>query len=69
MGRTTTPERGIGSSESVLCGITRNPWNLDRTTGGSTAAPRRLSLQGSSRSPAAATARFVCPHRFAASWV
>ncbi|WP_027163745.1 amidase [Mesorhizobium sp. WSM1293] len=37
LGRTTTPELGIGSSESALCGITRNPWNLDRTTGGSTA--------------------------------
>ncbi|MER9032872.1 amidase, partial [Mesorhizobium sp. M0674] len=37
LGRTTTPELGIGSSESALCGVTRNPWNLDRTTGGSTA--------------------------------
>ncbi|MER9877353.1 amidase [Mesorhizobium sp. M0195] len=37
LGRSTTPELGIGSSESALCGVTRNPWNLDRTTGGSTA--------------------------------
>lgn len=37
LGRTTTPELGIGSSESALSGVTRNPWNLDRTTGGSTA--------------------------------
>ncbi|MER9032852.1 amidase [Mesorhizobium sp. M0730] len=37
LGRTTVPELGIGSSESALCGVTRNPWNLDRTTGGSTA--------------------------------
>ncbi|MER9508657.1 amidase [Mesorhizobium sp. M0579] len=37
LGRTTTPELGIGSSESALCGVTRNPWNLGRTTGGSTA--------------------------------
>ncbi|AZO59498.1 MAG: amidase [Mesorhizobium sp.] len=37
LGRTTTPELGIGSSESVLCGITRNPWDLERTSGGSTA--------------------------------
>ncbi|RUV01914.1 amidase [Mesorhizobium sp. M6A.T.Cr.TU.017.01.1.1] len=37
LGRTTTPELGIGSSESALCGITRNPWNLERTSGGSTA--------------------------------
>ncbi|RWI47910.1 MAG: amidase [Mesorhizobium sp.] len=37
LGRTTTPELGIGSSESALCGITSNPWNLERTSGGSTA--------------------------------
>ncbi|AZO50288.1 MAG: amidase [Mesorhizobium sp.] len=37
LGRTTTPELGIGSSESALCGVTRNPWNLERTSGGSTA--------------------------------
>ncbi|RWD50801.1 MAG: amidase [Mesorhizobium sp.] len=37
LGRTTTSELGIGSSESALCGVTRNPWDLDRTTGGSTA--------------------------------
>lgn len=35
LGRTTTPELGIGSSESALCGVTRNPWDLDRTSGGS----------------------------------
>ncbi|MER8996169.1 amidase [Mesorhizobium sp. M0678] len=39
VGRTTVPEMGMGGvpglSESVACGITRNPWNLDRTTGGS----------------------------------
>ncbi|CDX25382.1 Amidase [Mesorhizobium plurifarium] len=38
VGRTAVPEFGIGMarmSESLACGITRNPWQLDRTTGGS----------------------------------
>ncbi|MER9140389.1 amidase [Mesorhizobium sp. M0830] len=36
VGRTTTTELGVsGLSETALCGITRNPWNLDRTAGGS----------------------------------
>lgn len=36
LGRTTLPEFGMsGFSESLLCGITRNPWNLERTAGGS----------------------------------
>ncbi|MCV3211851.1 amidase [Mesorhizobium sp. YC-39] len=36
VGRTTTTELGVsGLSETALCGITRNPWNLGRTVGGS----------------------------------
>src|ERR1700743_1745240 len=36
MGKTTTPEFGWkGSTDSPLTGITRNPWNLDKTPGGS----------------------------------
>lgn len=36
VGRTTLPEFGTsGASESVLHGITRNPWNLSRSSGGS----------------------------------
>ncbi|WP_238537971.1 amidase [Paraburkholderia atlantica] len=35
-GKTTTPELGIGpATESRANGITRNPWNLSRTAGGS----------------------------------
>lgn len=36
IGKTTTPELGAdGVTESELTGITRNPWALDRTAGGS----------------------------------
>jgi aspartyl-tRNA(Asn)/glutamyl-tRNA(Gln) amidotransferase subunit A len=36
MGMTTTPEFGWkGVTDSPLTGITRNPWNLDKTPGGS----------------------------------
>ena len=36
LGKTTTPEFGCkGETNSPLTGITRNPWNLSRTAGGS----------------------------------
>jgi aspartyl-tRNA(Asn)/glutamyl-tRNA(Gln) amidotransferase subunit A len=36
LGKTTTPEFGHkGVTDSPLCGITRNPWNLELTPGGS----------------------------------
>ena len=36
LGKTTTPEFGwLGITDSPLTGVTRNPWNLDRTSGGS----------------------------------
>lgn len=35
-GKTGSPELGLtGTTESVLHGLTRNPWNLERTAGGS----------------------------------
>src|SRR6202034_1181821 len=38
VGKTTTTEFGCkGSSDSPLTGYTRNPWNLEKTTGGSSA--------------------------------
>jgi aspartyl-tRNA(Asn)/glutamyl-tRNA(Gln) amidotransferase subunit A len=36
LGKTNTPMMGwIGATHNLLFGITRNPWNLDRTPGGS----------------------------------
>jgi aspartyl-tRNA(Asn)/glutamyl-tRNA(Gln) amidotransferase subunit A len=36
IGKTTTPEFGWkGVTDSALCGITRNPWNAQKTPGGS----------------------------------
>ncbi|MER8963676.1 amidase [Mesorhizobium sp. M0701] len=37
IGRTALPEFGQGLSESILNGITSNPWNLERSAGGSSA--------------------------------
>ena len=71
VGKTTLPEFGwIGACHSPLTGITRNPWNLDRTPGGSSggaAAAALLNLgwlhigtdgAGSIRIPAAFTGVF-----------
>jgi aspartyl-tRNA(Asn)/glutamyl-tRNA(Gln) amidotransferase subunit A len=71
LGKTATPEFGwIGACHSPLTGITRNPWNLTRTTGGSSggaAAAALLNLgilhlgtdgAGSIRIPAAFTGVF-----------
>jgi aspartyl-tRNA(Asn)/glutamyl-tRNA(Gln) amidotransferase subunit A len=50
LGKTTTPEFGWKpTTDSPLCGVTRNPWNLERTPG------------GSSGGNAAALAAGVCP--------
>jgi len=71
LGKTTLPEFGwIGACHSPLTGITRNPWNLDHTPGGSSggaAAAALLNLgwlhigtdgAGSIRIPAAFTGIF-----------
>jgi aspartyl-tRNA(Asn)/glutamyl-tRNA(Gln) amidotransferase subunit A len=45
LGKTTTPEFGwIGTCHSPLTGITRNPWNLERTTGGSSGGAAAAAL-------------------------
>ncbi len=66
IGKTTTPEFGIkGQTDAPIFGITRNPWNLKRTPGGSSGgaaaavaagiAPLALGTDGagSTRGPAA----------------
>ena len=45
LGKTCTPEFGwIGVCHSPLTGITRNPWNLARTTGGSSGGAAAAAL-------------------------
>ncbi len=45
LGKTTTPEYGwIGACYSPLTGITRNPWNRERTTGGSSGGAAAAAL-------------------------
>jgi aspartyl-tRNA(Asn)/glutamyl-tRNA(Gln) amidotransferase subunit A len=45
IGKTCMPEYGwIGACHSPLTGITRNPWNLERTTGGSTGGGAAAAL-------------------------
>jgi aspartyl-tRNA(Asn)/glutamyl-tRNA(Gln) amidotransferase subunit A len=45
LGKTTTPEFGwIGACHSPLTGITRNPWNPERTTGGSSGGAAAAAL-------------------------
>ena len=71
LGKTTLPEFGwIGACHSPLTGITRNPWKLDRTPGGSSGGAAACALlnlghlhigtdgAGSIRIPAAFTGVF-----------
>ncbi|HZK90193.1 MAG TPA: amidase [Stellaceae bacterium] len=47
LGKTTTPEFGwIAVGDSPLTGITRNPWNLQRTPGGSSAGAAAACAAG-----------------------
>jgi aspartyl-tRNA(Asn)/glutamyl-tRNA(Gln) amidotransferase subunit A len=47
LGKTTTPEFGWKAiGDSPLTGVTRNPWNLDRTTGGSSAGAAAACAAG-----------------------
>ncbi len=45
--KTTTPEFGIkGTTDNLLTGVTRNPWNLDRTSGGSSGGSAAAVVAG-----------------------
>jgi aspartyl-tRNA(Asn)/glutamyl-tRNA(Gln) amidotransferase subunit A len=47
IGKTTTPEFGIkGTTDNTLTGVTRNPWNLSRTPGGSSGGSAALVAAG-----------------------
>jgi len=47
IGKSTLPEFGlIGTTESLLMGPTRNPWNLDYSTGGSSGGSGALVASG-----------------------
>lgn len=47
IGKTTTPEFGWkGVGDSPLTGITRNPWNIEHTTGGSSAGSAAAIASG-----------------------
>ncbi len=47
MGTTTTPELGLTvTTESLLFGKTRNPWNLERVPGGSSGGAAALTAAG-----------------------
>lgn len=47
LGKSTLPEFGLtGTTESLLMGPTRNPWNLDHSTGGSSGGAGALVASG-----------------------
>ena len=57
VGKSTLPEFAIeGFTANLLTGITRNPWNLEYSPGGSSGARLRRSQQGSSASQPLPTA-------------
>ena len=64
-GRTTSPEGGIGSAtEAAVYGApTRNPWNLDHTSGGSSGGSGAAVAAGIVPLPMARTAAGRCGYR------
>lgn len=47
LGKSATPEFGLtGTTESLLMGATRNPWNLEHSTGGSSGGAAALVAAG-----------------------
>ena len=70
LGKTNTPEFGAGSHTfNEIFGVTRNPYDLSKTSGGSSGGPRPLSPRAWSRWPTAATwaGRCATPRRSATS--
>jgi amidase/6-aminohexanoate-cyclic-dimer hydrolase len=55
-GKTASPEFGmLPTTESALHGATRNPWNPERTPGGSSGGTVTVGARSASRPPAAAS--------------
>ena len=53
LGRTTTSEFGLhGTTETLMCGATRNPWDPERIAGGSSGGAAAMVAAGSIRIPA-----------------
>ena len=47
LGKTNTPTFGwIGATHNLVFGITRNPWNLERTPGGSSGGASAAAAAG-----------------------
>src|SRR5919204_3777173 len=47
LGKTNTPTMGwIGATHNLLFGVTRNPWNLERTPGGSSGGASAAAAAG-----------------------
>jgi amidase len=59
VGKTTMPELGLWPfTESITWGVTRNPWDLERTPGGSSGgSAAAVAARASCRRPSASTAR------------
>ena len=57
IGKTTTPEFGIkGQTDGPIFGVTRNPWNPERTPGGSSGGAAAAVAAGIGPIGSAATA-------------
>src|SRR5262249_9121974 len=63
LGKTNTPTFGwLGATHNLLFGITRNPWNLERTPGGSSGGASAAAAAGLRPPPRRSDGRGAAPH-------